>query len=100
MAYTHLVYPLGSSCTAPTTLPTVPTGTSEFFVSRPANVMVSANCDNVDTGGNVIAGGCSPIINSLGSTAGLTDGTAFRTVVRFFDKNNQYMKAMICSQRI
>jgi hypothetical protein len=92
--YTHLACPLGSSCAAPTTPPTPPTNT-EFFVSRAANVMVSANC--TDTVGGT---GCGPIINSLGSTTGLNDATlAFMTVVRFYNQNNQYMKAMICWRR-
>lgn len=88
--YTHLACPLGSSCTAPTTPPTAPSGTSEFFVSRAANVMVNATC----------VPDCTPIINSLGSAAGLTDGTSpFSVMVRFYDRNNQYMKAQICWQR-
>jgi len=93
--YTNLACPVGSSCTAPTIPPTAPSGTSEFFVSRAANVMVSGNC--TDTVGGT---GCDPIINSLGSAGGLTDATAaFSTVVRFYDQNNTYMKAQICWRR-
>jgi hypothetical protein len=100
VSYTHLACPLGSSCTAPTTPPTVPSGTSEFFVSHAANVMVSGNCtDTVDTSSPPLTG-CEPILSSLGSTVGLTDTTpAFSTVVRFFNPSNQYMKAMICWRR-
>ncbi len=116
--YDHFVCPLGtlaSSCPAspppspptPGTPPTPPpapgTAGSEFFVSRAANVMVSANCLNT-TGGT----GCDPIRNSLGSDTGLRDDTAsFSTTVYFFgdfsDPNNphpeRYMKARICWKR-
>src|SRR5262249_42345602 len=73
-----------------------------------ANVLVATNCDGTTTDdtGIVITDttqpnfGCKAIIASLGSSGGLTDSTPqFRTVVRFFDQSNQYMKAMICWQR-
>src|SRR5262249_19663684 len=49
VAYTHLACPTGSSCSAPTTPPTPPSGTQEFFVSRAANVLVATNCDGTTT---------------------------------------------------
>ncbi len=91
--YDHFACPQGSSCTPPSTPPSPPaapgTPGSEFFVSRAANVMDLAVCPT-----------CGPIISSLGSTTGLTDTTAaFTATVRFYDQNNQYMKAQICWQR-